>query len=227
MPEHLEPDLPFWPYSKLRLAALCGMVGPPLGLLFMAVAILTTPWFSFTDNALSDLGSWGEPGAVWFNVGVMLAGALSASFVYMGIRPLVRHLNDRSSELEGLNGKMVDRPMRIIVLLASGTGGLFLIGIFTVDDYLFHVIMALLFFLCTPIGIIELGHLLKTMDQIMLGNISIWMGGLGLLFALLVIGSEMVGENGIVIPELILVIILASWQCPIALRIWRFHPQGS
>jgi hypothetical membrane protein len=64
-----------------RFWALFGLVGPLVAYVFIGVSIASAPWFSWWNNALSDLGHAlrGES-AVYFNFGLLLTGLLI--FVY-------------------------------------------------------------------------------------------------------------------------------------------------
>jgi len=63
----------------IRLAGFFGMVAPFFGFAMVALSIIFSPWFSFTRNALSDLGAEGL-GSVIFNSGLPMAGAISMMF---------------------------------------------------------------------------------------------------------------------------------------------------
>ena len=57
--------------------ALCGLLGPLIAIISIAVAIVFSPWFSWESNALSDLGhpSYSDV-APLFNFGLLLCGFL-------------------------------------------------------------------------------------------------------------------------------------------------------
>ncbi len=63
----------------LRLAGFFGMLAPIFGFAMIALSILFSPWFSFTSNALSDLGAAGL-GSVIFNSGLAMTGAIYMMF---------------------------------------------------------------------------------------------------------------------------------------------------
>ena len=44
-----------------RLAALCGLLTPTITLALIFIAIKLSPWFSWHDNALSDMGVSATP----------------------------------------------------------------------------------------------------------------------------------------------------------------------
>ena len=59
----------------MKMAGFFGVVAPVLGFAMIFLAIRASPWFSWTANALSDLGVSGF-GSVIFNSGLAMTGAL-------------------------------------------------------------------------------------------------------------------------------------------------------
>lgn len=58
-----------------REYALFGLLGPLTAIFFVVIAIIFSPWFSWTSNALSDLGhSINSEVAPLFNFGLLLSG---------------------------------------------------------------------------------------------------------------------------------------------------------
>jgi len=58
-----------------RKYALFGIIGPVVAFLFMAISITLSPWFSWWENALSDLGhAVTSDVASVYNFGLLLAG---------------------------------------------------------------------------------------------------------------------------------------------------------
>lgn len=52
-----------------------GLLGPLVAIVFVVISIIYSPWFSFFDNALSDLGHSGNSEvASLFNFGLLLSG---------------------------------------------------------------------------------------------------------------------------------------------------------
>jgi len=64
----------------LRVAGLCGVITPLIVITLIALAISHSPWFSWTENALSDLGVQGIA-AVLFNSGLIIGGILTGIYV--------------------------------------------------------------------------------------------------------------------------------------------------
>jgi hypothetical membrane protein len=71
-----------------RKYALFGLLGPSIVILFVLIAIIFAPWFSWWDNALSDLGhsSVHSETAPWFNFGLLLSGFFTILYSIMIFR---------------------------------------------------------------------------------------------------------------------------------------------
>ncbi len=99
-----------WPFPNERMNAnkilsqktsgLCGVLAPVIGLTCIGMAVLISPWFSWTENYLSDLGGFPGDRPIWaahgtasiiFNIGLIVAGVLGVLFV-LGLRK--NHLLD-------------------------------------------------------------------------------------------------------------------------------------
>ncbi len=66
--------------KTLRLTGFFGLAAPVLGLIIVASSILMAPWFSWTGNALSDLGGTEGPESILFNAGLPMTAALMMMF---------------------------------------------------------------------------------------------------------------------------------------------------
>jgi hypothetical membrane protein len=70
-----------------RNYALFGLLGPLAALLFIGVSILLSPWFSWGNNALSDLGhSVNSDVAPLFNFGLLLSGFFTILYALTSFR---------------------------------------------------------------------------------------------------------------------------------------------
>ena len=85
---------------SMKISGFCGILAPVIALGCIGLAILISPWFSWTENYLSDLGGfpgdtpvWAAHGAasVLFNLGLVIAGILGILFG-LGLRkdPLLK-----------------------------------------------------------------------------------------------------------------------------------------
>lgn len=173
-----------------RVAAASGVASTVLALGGIALAVALAPWFSWTGNALSDLGVAGDPlVAAAFNGG-LLAGGVAALPYAWGVWTTAGDRLDRA--LAALFG--------VVSLLMAG------VGAFPADSAL-HVPVALGFFLgLTALLAVDglrrrdtaVGRTLIVAPLVHLGA---WWGWI----AVLDLG------DGIAIPELVGALLLAAW----------------
>ena len=64
----------------LKAARLCGLIAPIIVLPLILLSISYSPWFSWTRNALSDLGV--HEVAILFNSALMIGGVLALIFAF-------------------------------------------------------------------------------------------------------------------------------------------------
>jgi hypothetical membrane protein len=69
----------------MKLQGIIGTLGAIVAYPFIATSIILSPWFDFTNNALSDLGNTALHGpTAWiFNSGLIVAGGLTACFAIL------------------------------------------------------------------------------------------------------------------------------------------------
>ena len=210
---------------KVRKFGLIGIASPIIGLLAVLVSIYFSPWFEWPIHALSDLGvaqegrlisQFAQEGdtqiATWtFNGGMIVAGLLIAIFVY----------STRKTITDNLMSKIA------YSLIFIGGINLALVGVFpySVSDTI-HLIVALIYFIFTPIGLIMIGVERRTRDK----NFAIFSIGSGIV-SLVVIGGAVLGilgtpigtiyPEGVAIPEFIEAVILGLWICIAGIRVFR------
>ena len=66
--------------SLLKISGICGILTPLVAFGCILLSIAYAPSFSWTDNALSDLGVMPNPTAILFNVGLITGGILAIAF---------------------------------------------------------------------------------------------------------------------------------------------------
>ena len=210
---------------KVRKFGLIGIASPIIGILAVLVSIYFSPWFEWPTHALSDLGveqegrlisQFAQEGdtqiATWtFNGGMIVAGLLIAIFVY----------STRKTITDNLMNKIA------YSLIFIGGINLALVGVFpySVSDTI-HLIVALIYFIFTPIGLIMIGVERRTRDK----NFAIFSIGSGIV-SLIVIGGAVLGilgtpigtiyPEGVAIPEFIEAVILGLWIGIAGIRIFR------
>lgn len=173
---------------------------------FSAILVSTTltPWFSWTGNALSELGGPGEPYAAVFNWGLILGGVLGSAFV-------VR---------VALESRRPAEWVAAAVLLWA-TASLAAIGAFPIDHRL-HGAAALSFFVSLTYGLVAHGSAAALAGRVRTGVAVTWLGMANatawLVWALVAAGGP---APGIALPELVGALAVAGWVYPATLRIRR------
>jgi hypothetical membrane protein len=61
--------------------ALFGLIGPLVAYIFIGISISQAPWFSWWNNALSDLGNALQKTAPYYNFGLLFTGLLIVVYV--------------------------------------------------------------------------------------------------------------------------------------------------
>lgn len=184
-----------------KLSGLCGIAGPTTAILLIFLAVARAPWFSWTDNALSDLGV--SEVAFIFNSAVIFAGVLNFFFA-LGVKRA--YGQDRWSNI----GSM------ILVLGGSSLG---LVGVFTEESPVIHGLVAMGYFLLFPVALILLGYSLRKIDT-NYGVFTILSGVLafGGIFGL------MGFYQGLAIPEIVEAVILALWTVSMGYKLMTKPP---
>jgi hypothetical membrane protein len=183
------------PFTWFRVSGLFGIISPILAFILISLAILYAPWFSWTGNALSDLGVHDES-AVLFNSGLIVGGILSIVFA-VGVMRFYKN-------------QTVDRDGAFFLLLA----GIFLasIGIFpeTAPNNI-HYIVSVAFFAVFPVALlIQSAALLSTPAHRKLGAFTLVMS----ITAVIpwTIWMPLKPYRGVAIPELISALAAATWS---------------
>lgn len=184
-----------------KLSGLCGILGPTTALLMIFIAVSRAQWFSWTDNALSDLGV--SEVAFLFNSAVIFAGVLNFFFA-LGVNRT--YGQDRLSNIGSI----------ILVLGGSSLG---LVGVFTEDSPVIHSLVAMGYFLLFPVALILLGYSLRINDR-NFGLFTILSGVLafGGIFGLAGF------YRGLAIPEIVEAVILALWTASMGYKLMTKSP---
>ncbi len=185
-------------YLKMRYYRyyrIAGVLSPITAFMSIGLAILTHPWFSFQNNAISDLGRVGLEGNYILNCGFIVSGLLGLLFAY----GLVKSQKRRLGKIGG-------------VVFGLGIFSLFLIGTFP-EGTAPHFYVSLGFFLLSSFGM-----LLKGIDELrenrIFGIFTIALFSLGWLLAIIAIRSF----RGVAIAELIGAIAVSIWVYGVLLK---------
>ena len=126
--------------TVVRLAGFCGLTAPVIVFTLVATSILYSPWFSWTANALSDLGVHGFA-AILFNLGLIIGGILTFTFA-IGLREtLPRGFLARAG----------------VLVLMSAAAALCAIGLFPETAGEIHFYVSAAFFTLLPISLFLIG----------------------------------------------------------------------
>ena len=176
----------------LRFGGFCGILGSGLSLTLVLAATVLSPWFSWENNALSELGV-GEV-SLLFN-GATLIGGLFIFFFALGVR-------------EYLDG---NRLVRVGVnLIITSSIFLALVGVFTVDMMLMHGIVSLGPLMLAPLGFVFIGF---GTEEARIRKFSIGCGAAALVSILILpmIILFLPFKVGFAVPEIINTIITTVW----------------
>jgi len=169
-----------------KLAGICGILLPFVFFTGILIAISYSPWFKWTNNALSDLGVKGSS-ALIFNNGLIFGGLLAFIFSI----GLIKILSNKIGAY----------------ILAIGSLALIGAGLFPITMYTLHYIMSAIFFGSLTIGLLIIGITMKynQFDQNM-GNAAIMIALLAFITPVTLYFS-----HGIAIPEMIICFLVFLW----------------
>jgi hypothetical membrane protein len=181
-------------YNAKKLIGFCGVIMPFVFLISILIAMIYSPWFKWTNNALSDLGAEGIS-ALFFNNGLMVAGFLAFIFS-IGIIKIL------SIKLGGY-------------LIAVSSIALIFVGIFPVTIFDLHFIASAIFFITMTIGLLIIGITIKH------NHFDKNMGNAAITISLLAFISPvcLYFFDGIAIPEMIICFLIFLWYLSYGIKI--------
>lgn len=184
----------FYKPNTKKLAGVCGILTPFVFLITILIAMIYSPWFEWTNHALSDLGAEGISAFI-FNNGLIFAGILGFIFSI----GLSRTLSVKTGGY----------------LLAISSISLIFVGIFPVTIFDLHFIASAAFFISMTVGILIIGFTLRKnkLDQNM-GNIAIYIAFLAFISPI-----TLYFFDGIAIPEMIICFFIFLWYISYGVKI--------
>ena len=212
----------------IKFAGLVGIIGPIFGIFTMLTSTLlcgpgcgnpipppfdeTNSWaddgsFSWKSNALSDLGI--SEVANIYNSSLIILGILCLIFTIGFVKAYAK------SRLFYLGG----------ILLTLASVSLFLVAIFTEAYAIPHIILAYLYFLLIPIGMMIVGLAFRRMKMKIKGHLSILVGIINLLVTLL---SSLIPwhtwlDLGVAVPEIVALSVPSIWMVWMGINLVRFE----
>jgi hypothetical membrane protein len=192
---------------RLRsIATWCGLLAPAVGLGTVLLATLFAPWFSWTGNALSDLGHPSRATAPLFNGGTALSGLLALTFAgRLWIDP----------DAEGVLYRVA------LVVLGASFASLVGVGASPVTTDL-HFPVSVAFFVSMTYGLWLYGSADALAGARERGVATIWLGVANVTAWVLYATLEPFA--GVAVPEAVGALVLAAWAVPTALRLRRSSP---
>ena len=182
---------------KFKIAGLCALISPIVAFVCIFVAISLSPWFSWSGNALSDLGVRGTAATV-FNSGLMVSGLLTMVFA--------------AGLFEAFRGRILGRIGAVALFL--GAISLFAVGAFPESAGAIHSYVSVAFFALLPISLITIGASMVIAKSRVLGSFSI-------LVAVLAALPWAVSWNALAVPETMSVFTIAVWDVTMGLKLYR------
>ena len=188
--------------TGLKVAWLCGVIGPLIMITFIFLAISYSPWFSWKENALSDLGVDGIA-AILFNSSLIVGGLLFLIFA-IGLRKI-------------LMNRKLGHAGTLILILASAN--LCAIGIFPETAGAIHFYVSVAFFVLLPISLFFIGA-----AMVQESSEKNW----GLFAFLVGVVAVMVWivpwRGGLAIPEVLASLPTFVWSIGLGVRLFKRAP---
>jgi hypothetical membrane protein len=171
-----------------RLAGLFGVLTTIFTLTLIFVSIALSPWFDWHTDALSDMGV--SSTALLVNSTLLIGGALYLVFALGFIR-----WHDVTSTVA---------KIAALFMLLGGVG-LLLIGVFPEDAGRIHYIVAVTYFMATPLAYLLFGIDLLRRGEPAPGVLSIaaGLGALSMIF--------FVPHQGWAVPEILAATVMGAW----------------
>jgi len=160
-----------------KIAGICGILIPIVVFIFVGLAMTHSPWFEWTEHALSDLGVNGLS-AIFFNSGMVIAGILAFIFS-LGLM------------------KVLTKKIGAYILCLSSIA-LIGIGLFPETIFPIHFFTSASFFILLAISLLIIGLTINKQNKF-----ERKMGILASFFAILAFSSAIliIGLEGVAIPE--------------------------
>ncbi|MCJ7424066.1 DUF998 domain-containing protein [Candidatus Bathyarchaeota archaeon] len=178
----------------LTISGICGIITPIVAFTCIILAVSYYPPFSWTDNALSDLGIKDWPTATLFNAGLIISGILALVFV-SGLHIFLKE-------------KALGKSGVFLFLLAALA--LIAIGFFPEDLGPMHFYASVAFFLLFPISMLINATALSLSGKTKTGLFTL-LAALVAASAWIIQWTVEFGPN-VAIPETISAISASAWM---------------
>jgi len=190
--------------TKQKIGAVAGLLAPVLAFTCILSAIATYPNFSWTNNALSDLGVVKGVTGPLFNFGLYTSGFLGFIFAVFGLFP---HLG------KSFIGKVGT------FAFAAATVALIAIGIFNENFSGTHYAVSVAFFVLVPISLFIVTCAFALMHQTRTAILTVGIGIVAALPWILLFAFHYVPN--VAIPETISALAVSAWTIALSCRILK------
>ena len=182
-----------------RIGAAAGIATPLLAFTCILTAIGSYPAFSWTNNALSDLGVIPGITGLLFNLGLIASGFLSFTFAVLGLYIFLR---------ANWTGKIGS------AIFAAATLALIAIGIFNENFSPTHYLVSVAFFMLAPISLFILTGAFWLSHQRSLALFTVLVGVVAALPWLLLFAFNYVPN--VAVPEFLSGLAVSAWTMVLA-----------
>lgn len=182
------------------MSGLCGILAPVVAFACLLLSVSLCPWFSWTENWLSDLGGYPGETPIWaahgaasilLNLGLVTSGLLGAVLA-LGLR--------KSGLLASRSGRLGTMLLLLDMFAMSG------IGIFPETTGGPHGLFSVVFFLLLPLSLLFTGIGLRKSNEKRLARLILLLTVMTLLAVPLFSIPRPVGKNAVaeIIPTICL-----------------------
>jgi len=186
--------------NKLRIGAVAGIITPIVAFISISAAIASYAPFSWTNNALSDLGVAKGITAPIFDVGLVAAGVFAFLFSTFGL----------FSFSKARLGKVG------AAFFAAATVALICIGIFNEHYSPTHYIVSIAFFALAPIALFILTASFWRSTHLGLAGFSVALGIVAAMPWFLQLTLNYVPN--VAIPETISAVAISAWAVAVSIK---------
>ena len=177
-----------------KTGAIFGMAAPVIAFICITIAIASYPTFSWTNNALSDLGIIPDITGPLFNFGLYTSGLSAFIFAIFGLFTYFKE------SWIGKSGSAV---------FASATLALFAIGVFNENFSPTHYLVSVLFFTLAPISLFILTWAFWLANHRGMAIFTVLVGIIAALPWLLLFAFNY--APNVAIPELVSGLAVSAW----------------
>jgi len=186
----------------LKVLGIVGLLSLIVAYSSIALSISISPWFSWVENALSDLGAR-SPSSPLFNAGLIVSSALALMFA-MGLRRVYRGALGAAGT----------------VLYALSAVSLFMIGFFPETAGVVHYYSSVAFFVLVALTLVTFGaYGLAYRPRSTKTGITV------LILSALAVAIWLLPWKGVAIPELFSSLTISAWTVIASVRMLRARGQ--